>query len=182
LSDGCTGQFKSRFAAYEMTYYCERFNLVEYIHTYAPTGNFKCCCDSCGNDTKWFLGREEIAGNCRLTDAWQVFCHVDKHMQVPADSLGRQFHLRARKQRFAANEEQISSSQALRERQAADGRVITIFAPKGAKDNKAIPDIRKGVYQLLVTSRTANERTISYRAFPCWCAACVVGNYNLCVC
>ena len=46
LSDGCSGQFKSRFAAYKMTYNCERSNFVKYIHNYAPTGNFKCYCDS----------------------------------------------------------------------------------------------------------------------------------------
>lgn len=32
-----------------------------------------------------------------------------------------------------------------------------------------------------MTSNTVNERAISYRAFPCWCEACVVGKYNVCV-
>lgn len=104
-------------------------------------------------------------------------------MPPPAgdSSLAKQFQLRARHQRFVVNEEQISKSEALRERQAADGKVVTVIAPRGAKDNKGVPDIRKGVYQFLVTSETVNERTIMYRAFPCWCEACVIGKYNECV-
>ena len=106
-------------------------------------------------------------------------------MPPPAgdSSLAKQFQLRARHQRFVANEEQISNSQALRERQAADGKVVTVVPPRGAKDNKGVPDIRKGVYQFRVTSGTANERIISYRAFPCFCRACVIGNRQLpCLC
>lgn len=104
-------------------------------------------------------------------------------MPPPAgdSSLTRQFQLRARHQRFVANEEQISKATALRERQTLDGKVVTVVAPKGAKDNKGVPDIRKGVYQFLVTSQTVNERTIRYRAFPCWCKNCVIGNYTECV-
>ena len=65
-----------------MTYFCELFNLSEYVHTYAPTGQFKCCCDSAGNDTKAFMRRNEIDGKVRATNAWDVFRFLDSKMYV----------------------------------------------------------------------------------------------------
>lgn len=72
LSDGCPKQYKSQFAVFEMTFLPKNYeNLESYRHVYAPTGQFKCCCDACGNDTKAFMRRSEIASNVRADTAYK---------------------------------------------------------------------------------------------------------------
>ena len=67
LTDGCAEQYKSRHAAYEYTFLCSDYPfLMEYVQTFAPTAQFKCCCDCCGNDTKLFVHRGEINGQVRF--------------------------------------------------------------------------------------------------------------------
>jgi hypothetical protein len=86
LSNGCKEQFKSSYTAYEMTHFCEMFKIDEYNHTFAPTAQIKCCCDSAGNDTKTFTRGSEHDGTIwrglpvRSTDAWEVFEFLDEVM------------------------------------------------------------------------------------------------------
>ena len=118
-----------------------------------------------------------------LTDAWEVFEYIDANMPAPEydSSATKQFQLRARHQRYVARDDQIVASEGLTTRQTADGKVVTVVAPRGAKDAKAVPDIRKGVYQIRVTSDMLGSRTILTRAYPCWCRFCVTGAYEQCV-
>ena len=128
------------------------------------------------------MGKQEIAGNCRLIDAWEVFQFLDAKMPDPEydTSLTKLFQLRARHQRYVARADQIEESEELTSRQAADGKVVTVVDPRGEKGAKAVPDIRKGVYQIRVTSDMHSTRTILTREYPCWCMFCVSGAYEQC--
>lgn len=72
-----------------------------YIHTYIIWWNIYIPihrrATSSGVVTATFVGREEVAGNCRLIDAWEVFCYLDAHMPTPAgdSSLAKQFGIPA---------------------------------------------------------------------------------------
>ena len=80
LSDGCAEQYKSRLTSSLIAYtvfkppsiigfsritclrknalylskICNKLDVDEFIHTYAPTACFKCCCDSARKDIKYF--------------------------------------------------------------------------------------------------------------------------------
>ena len=185
LSDGCGGQFKSKFTAYEMTHYCERFCVEEYSHTFAPTGNFKCMCDSRGNDTKLFMYRSERDSMCRCTNAWEVFCWLDENMPAPAHSTtstSKQFQLSASYQCYVTREDQMNA--AMRGK-LVEGKVVLVQPPMGSRvdrEVKAIPGIIKpGVYQFRVTNDHPSGTILMYRDRPCWCANCVKSDYVNCL-
>ena len=62
LSDGCAEQYKSRHTAYEFVYLCRDLDIDKCVHTFAPTSQFKCVCDSGSNDSKVYVRKNEIAG------------------------------------------------------------------------------------------------------------------------
>ena len=59
-------------------------NINEIVHTFAPTAQFKCCCDSAGNDTKAYMKRAERNGTARANSGGEVFKHL-YHMPQPDD-------------------------------------------------------------------------------------------------
>ena len=173
FSDGCPEQFKSRHSAFEMTFLCVECNLSEYVHTFAPTAQFKCACDSCGNDNKQWLRQEELSGNIRASSAWLAFVAL-KQMPSPQQrnrNSSLRFQISARHQYFVAYEVSLTSEM------RADPNVVVIRPPNGDKDNDSIPGIRS-IYQL----RTfGDKRSIEFRQVACWCPRCIVSDYDNCL-
>jgi hypothetical protein len=164
-----------------MTFYCEEWGVDEYVHTFAPTGNFKCCCDSVGNDAKRFLHESETRAWCRCIDAWECFDYCYKKMPPPRGDvqLTKQFQITARHHRFVCYKRQETREM---RGQIQAGKVI--FLDDEAEAGEDVPDIRgirDNVYQLRVTAAQKGTRTIYRRSCTCWCARCAAGDYENCV-
>lgn len=107
------------------------------MYTFAPTAQFKCCCDS--------------AGSCliRATNAWEAFLAV-LEMPQPQQRVRNstyRFQLSVRRHKFVVFQAGLSLEMSTRH------DVITIILPRGNKiDTPSIPNIR-GTYQF----RTAFE-------------------------
>jgi hypothetical protein len=157
-----------------------RFGLLEYIHTFAPTAQFKCCCDSSGNDTKAFARREEVAQNLRATNAWELFQYLDQNMPQPAGYDGtqkKQFQLTERFHRYVVHEDLMT------EEMKIHPKVLKVVPPQGGKDGREIKGIQK-IFQMRVTKdlNANDQRKILVRKVACWCSMCVVGSFDNCVC
>ena len=127
-----------------MTHLCGDCNIGEVLHTFAPTAQFKCCCDSCGNDTKSWLRKQELSGNIRVTNAWSAFKELHANMGQPKERnrhTSFRFQLSARYHYFV-----VYANMQTDEMKAHD-RVITCIIPYGSKGGKDIVGIR-GMYQL----------------------------------
>ena len=165
-------------AAYEMTHYCNDFpHLISYIHVYAPTAQFKCCCDSCGNDTKMCMRRLERSGVVRATNAWEVFQSLKMQMPLPSakKDITKRFHISKRHQRFVCR-----SDQRVTDEMRQSENIIEIMGPNGDKAQKKLEGIMS-MYQLRVTANTKDRRLISYRKTSCWCSKFIVRDYDACL-
>ena len=109
FSNGCPEQFKSRHSAFELIFLCVECNINEYVHTFTPTVQFKCACDSCGNDNKQWLRQEELSGNIRENSAWLAFQAL-KQMPLPQQRIrnfSNRFQIFARHQYFVVYEKHL---------------------------------------------------------------------------
>jgi hypothetical protein len=166
FSDGCAEQFKSRHTAYEMTYLCKTPGVKieeEYIHTFAPTSQFKCCCDSAGNDDKVEIRRLEVSGQVRATNAWEVCCALRDHMPPPlnggTNAMSDRFHIHRRFQRYVAREDKLT----LEQRCSPD--IVLITPSDGTKEGREMPGIRH-IYQFKANKYNIG-REICYRTLTC---------------
>jgi hypothetical protein len=149
----------------------------EVLHTFAPTAQFKCCCDSCGNDTKSWLRKQELSGNIRVTNAWSAFKEMHANMGQPGKRnrhTSFRFQLSARYHYFV-----VYANMQTDEMKTHD-RVITCITPHGTKGGKDIVGIR-GMYQLRAIESDAATRMIFFRKIACHCKYCVISNYVNCL-
>ena len=181
LSDGCAEQYKSKFTAYEMTYFCANNNIDEMVHTYAPTAQFKCCCDSAGNDTKMFMKRAERAENVRATNGWEVFKYLHTNMPEPLQKKKNklQFQLDHRHQLYVIKEEHLQQEMKDWILNTNNPNIILLKPAQGERDGKGINGMRN-IYQLRV-SKDMRDRQIQYRKVTCACAECMKSNYEACL-
>jgi hypothetical protein len=188
FSDGCPEQYKSKYFVEELTHMCQRCGwIAEFVHTYAPTAGFKCCCDAAGNDTKSFMRKAEQAGKVRASDAFKVFRFLDKHMPQPAPATvyDAQFRLTNRYHRYVvpAEYEAEKTDQKDYNQYKRDSKVVVV-QEYGDRNQKAIDNMRK-VYQLRVTRSdqhsTSTVRKVYYRRWTCWCQWCAQYTWDRCV-
>jgi hypothetical protein len=180
FSDGCAEQYKSSHAAHEMTFLRAEVNINEIIHTFAPTAQFKCCCDSAGSDTKTFMRRAEQASKVRANNSWQVFKYLHDNMPKPNPSQNRQsqFKITERHNYYVIREKDLTAE--MQEwRQRADHNVIFLRESVGEKKGQKFNGIR-GVYQIRVNNQV-DEQSVLYRNITCACAACIQSNYDACL-
>jgi len=145
LSDGSPDQFKSCFAMNEMTFLCTGAtalpNLVEVVHTIAPTAQFKCICDGGGNDTKAFLKKNELANNIRVTNAWEIYLALRDmpELQHRQTTVANRFCLSERFVRYVTYEKLLTPAMT-----AHLDNIVCIREPpydKTAREIKGIRDI-----------------------------------------
>jgi hypothetical protein len=185
-SDGCAEQYKSKYAKFEHTSYCTQFNLERLIWTHAPTAQFKCCCDSCGNDTKVWLRKEVRTKGQDLTNAWECFKHIDKHMPQPRqDTLSeqgesKQWKISARHHLFLCTPAQYAESQEIKDYDSAKIIVCQQPAEENKNNSKSILGIRS-TYQFANFAADGDTRTIQIRQFPCFCSSCIKHDYDNCI-
>jgi hypothetical protein len=179
FSDGCAEQYKSSYAAHELTIVLkELLNVHEIVHTFAPTAQFKCCCDSAGNDTKAYMKRAERNGSARANSGWEVFKHVF-HMPQPKENNGKttQFKISKRSNRFVVKEQHLTDE--MKQWRDTTGGVLLLRESVGKKKGNKIKGIRT-VYQIRA-SKDMRDQNIMFRNITCACAKCVVSNYDACL-
>ena len=175
FSDGCAEQYKSS----QMTFIRGETNIQEIIHTYAPTAQFKCCCDSAGSDTKSFMRRAEQNDQVRATNAWEVFAYLHDNMPKPNLSQNRlyQFKITDRNNYYVLRE--LDTTDPIREwMQKPDHNVVFLRESVGAKKGQKLIEIR-GIYQIRV-SNMMEQQSIMHRNITCACVACIRSKYAFC--
>jgi hypothetical protein len=176
-NDGCPEQYKSKFAAFEMTHLCADLDIDTYIQCYPPTAQFKGPSDAGGNDSKLFVTREERAGNIRVTNAREFFLACEERMPKPINNKNtilKKFHISERHFRFVVEEEHMTPEM------RANDHVVTLVKPHGDKFCNDLIGIRK-MYQRKCTRALHDTRLISYRLIPCWCSKCEDHDFDNCV-
>jgi hypothetical protein len=182
-SDGCAEQYKSKHTKFESTLVCSKFNLKSLISTHATTANFKGCVDSTGSDTKVWLRKQVRTLSLTITDAWEVFKHIQRMPQPAEDFVSekgepKQWKIHKRYHRFLCTQQQFDNHPEIRNYQD-QAKIIIFEAPAGDKKNRDIPGIRT-LYQFGSFLTDGNTRTIHYREFPCFCDACINKDYVNC--
>ena len=179
FSDGCAEQYKSSHAAHEMTFLRAETNIQEIIHTYAPTAQFKCCCDSAGSDTKTFMKRAERNGQVRATTSWEVFVYLHANMPKPNPAQNRlsQFKITDRNNYYVVREQE-TTGEMLDWMQKPSHNVVFLRDSVGEKNGQKLTGIR-GIYQIRVDN-SMEEQCIMHRNITCACNSCVHSDYASC--
>ena len=180
FSDGCAEQYKSSHAAFEMTFLLKELKITEILHTYAPTAQFKCCCDSAGSDTKSYIRKAEIAGNIRANSAWEVCMYLHEHMPKPDVLLNQlsQFQINERRNLYVIRHQDLTAQ--MKDCMLTAGHnIVPLRESVGEKKGQTINNIRK-VYQI----RASNDmvpHTVMHRNIVCACSECLISNYHACL-
>ena len=80
FTDGCKGQYKSRFNCHYLSELCKLFKLKNIVSTWACTTNFKCCVDSGGNDLKRKFHTYARDDRGRCTNAYMLYEMLTQEM------------------------------------------------------------------------------------------------------
>ena len=163
-----------------MTFLRAETNINEIIHTYAPTAQFKCCCDSAGSDTKSFMKRAEKAGQVRANTTWDVFVYLHGHMPKPDPRQSRlsQFKITERNNFYVVRQQELTAE--MQEwMQKPDHNVVFLRESIGEKKGHKITGIRS-IYQIRA-GEDMEEQCIMYRNITCACSQCLRSNYHACL-
>ena len=128
-------------------------DIEECVHTYAPTGQFKCCCDACGNDTKWFMRPDEQACKVRAGNGFKVFMYLHKNMPPPVPSTADsplRFHLSGWLQRYVVPKVYAPADyeEGVLYRQCVLKGLVVVVEVKDDRQQRSIQHMRK-VYQFI---------------------------------
>jgi len=172
------------------SFICEKCDMESYIHTFAPTAQFKCCVDACGNDTKLYMRRlERSAGNVNghAFNAWEVFLALERGFPSNPVNSAREgrFKINERFQLYTSRESQLTDMQQEYYLQNPD-KIVLIpnedsYQLGDRNKCKDIKGIRLGVYQLRVTNQTKAGNEIYCREVSYWCKHCREDEFDLCV-
>ena len=190
LSDGCAAQYKNISNIFSMTSYCDDYDLDYLIHTFAPTSNFKCCCDACGADTKRWYRKAEMDEKDRCSDALQCYLLLANYMPQPRQARENlMMKLHTRHHRFvctAADEEVIRDKLNADYLQSnVDKRnnlvVVDDDAFYLASKMKTLDGITK-FHQIHFEKKSSNNRhVVRVRNASCWCSKCLARDFNNCL-
>jgi len=179
-TDGCAGQYKSKYTVFQMTQLCDEFGIQHIVHTYAPTAAFKNITDCAGFTMKQYLRRYEINERGRAQDAPACYLAL-KDMPQPQpknDELNVQ-SISRRQNKIVVPDWKVEAIKARLkqdERYTVDDDENVIGVPRDKDRNKvtSIPGIKQ-IYQIKYGKRAANstEAVIEYRKEHCHCRLCV---------
>ena len=180
-TDGCGSQYKNRYNASYVTSLCDRHDLINVVHTYAPTANFKCCCDAAGADTKRFYRQYELnSGGDHCGNAYMVYKLLAERMPQPpppTKSSGM-MSFNKRKHCCVYDESQIT----LHDIDVSDKNAILLNDKQFyiTHTGKCVEGI-KSMYQIRSTKQSNGERVVYCRQIHCSCPACLQFTYIDCV-
>ena len=172
-----------------MTAYCDDFNLDYLIHTYAPTSNFKCCCDACGADTKRWYKRAELNEKDRCADAFQCYTLLANYMPQPAQSNKKLLmKLHSRHHRYVCTSaDEVQTRRMLQddyERSKIDKRyhliVVDDDAFYSASKRKTLEGITK-LHQVVFKKKKNNQHLVKVRLACCSCRSCLSMLFDDCL-
>ena len=159
-------------------------DIEECVHTYAPTGQFKCCCDACGNDTKWFMRPDEQACKVRAGNGFKVFMYLHKNMPppVPSTADSTRFHLSRRLQRYVVPKVYAPADyeEGVLYRQCVLNGLVVVVEVKDDRHSARFSICARYI-SLSVTKGNQNTRKLRYRHVTCWCRWCSQYSYDQCM-
>ena len=127
-NDGCLEQYKSRFAAFEMTFLCEDLGVDAYIQCFPPTAQFKGPSDAGGNDTKLNVKMLERALVLFVVPMdSRCFFALEKYMPKPVNnekSRDKKIHITERHFRYVVKDERKTIEM------AAHPHFVTLLNPQ----------------------------------------------------
>jgi hypothetical protein len=190
LSDGCAAQYKNISNIFSMTNYCDDFDLDYLIHTFAPTSNFKCCCDACGADTKRWYRKAEMDEKDRCTNALECFLLLANHMPQPRQARENlMMKLYARHHRYVCT---IQDENLIRHKLNEDNElgnsdkgknliVVDDNAFYAASKMKSMDGITK-FHQVHFQKKTSNNsHVVKVRFATCSCRNCLHLDFKNCL-
>jgi hypothetical protein len=174
LTDGCAAQFKSRKNAWHIKNMAELFDLDNFIHTYAPTSCFKCCCDNEGGCNKRCLDWLELTCQIRANTAFLCFkALVEKQPKLSRlhDDQRKLMTITSRTHYFVIDAK-------WREHALYAGVENIVFTNFEAEEVNATKVVGiKSLYQL----RSDKSGTLYRRDTACWCSSCIKGDFETCL-
>ena len=188
LTDGCAAQYKSISNIFAMTDYCDEFDLDFLIHTYAPTSNFKCCCDACGADTKRWYRKEEMRESDRCSNALQCYLLLANKMPQPSQSRSQlTMRLWSRSHFFVCTpDDEAATRLALEEdfeETGRDKRRNYIVVNDAEFYDKAKTKTLEGImrfHQLIFQKKDTNKHAVQVRLATCSCTNCLAMDFQNC--
>ena len=188
LTDGCAAQYKNISNIFAMTDYCDEFDLDFLIHTYAPTSNFKCCCDACGADTKRWYRKEEMRESERCSSALQCYLLLANKMPQPSQSRSQlRMRLWSRSHFFVCTpDDEEATRKALEEDYkdtGVDKRNNYIIVNDAEFYDKARTKTLDGImrfHQLIFQKKGSNKHAVQVRLATCSCTSCLAMDFQNC--
>jgi hypothetical protein len=199
-TDGCPDQYKSRLNALVVGEFCDKNDLEEYIHVFAPTARFKTNVDAFGSDTKTYIAVGERRETFRCPTAEDVYRQC-KEMPQPRISTDLNRELETCDERIQVYLVDIKDAN---ESHRQDPNVIITDSIEESWDASELKGI-KSVYSLrgykgscqgekidkieivcvisLIQSSfflADNKCVVQMRNHPCFCSQCRDRNYAEC--
>lgn len=164
------------------------------IHTFAPTSNFKCCCDACGADTKkWYKKQEMLEVNdTRCSNSLELFLLFANKMPQPGGSnQARQdqlMKLHHRYHRYVCTPKDYNKTKAemigsQNSNLIKDIVVVDDDEFYGASKTKTLDGITK-MHQLVFRKKDPNNPSqlcVHARLASCYCINCRTFNFKECL-
>jgi len=191
LSDGCGAQYKNISNVFAMCQLPDKYGLDYLIHTFAPTSNFKCCCDACGADTKRWYRRQEMNQKTRCSNTLQLFLYLARYMPQPQEvgqaRQGQLMKLSSRHHRYVCTSKDFDTEKKEIEKQDPDliKHIVVVDEDKfyGESKTKTIEGITK-MHQLVFRKRDRSNQSqllVKTRLASCYCINCREFNFQDCL-
>ena len=185
FSDGSPYQYKTRYNAAYIGEICDKFNLNNTVHTFAPTANFKCCVDSAGADTKKEYKDYESKGvGEHCYNAYMVYKMLSERMRAP--EVGPQavgsMQVAARHFRYLCHPDQLVHTKHLKIIMP-DPHVIVYDSVRFRAEHEVnyLTGIRSQFQIRSQRQESGDEIVVYCRPCHCQCAPCIALNYDQCV-
>ncbi len=160
---------------------CSMYSLEYVEHTYAPTANFKCSCDSSGADTKRVLRAHEVAGiGEHCWNGYMVYKYLKENMPAPAppNKGAGILHIGHRKQFYVGDYSQMLLYNV--DMTDTDVLVLQDYIFYEVHDCVPLCGIRS-VYQVRSCPQAEGEYKVWSRDYHCHCAPCMSRDWDNCV-
>ena len=176
-TDGCPDQYKSRRNALIVGEFCDKNDLEEYIHVFAPTASFKTNVDAFGSDTKTYITVGERRETFRCPAAEDVYRQC-KEMLQPRIATDLNRELENCDERIQAYLVDVKDATAMHH---IDPNVIITNSVEESWDASELRGIKK-IYALrgYKGGSMENKCDVQMRNHPCFCGDCRARKYESC--